>query len=159
MVVQGDDFTVLGWGHQLDWFLDKIGSDYEIKQSRIGPAPADGKTVRSSNRVLQCTDHELEWEADRRRSELIVRHCNLDEKSKAVVTPGEKREFEDRESSPDLTYEEAHRSRAIVAMGNYICQDRSDVQLAVKELSRRMSAPKERDWTPAKRLGRYLLNK
>ena len=46
MVVHGDDFIVLGWGHQLDWFLDKIGSEYEIKQSRIGPAPADGKAVR-----------------------------------------------------------------------------------------------------------------
>ena len=90
-VVHGDDFTALGWGHQLDWFLDKIGSVYEIKQSRIGPAPADGKAVRNLNRVLQWADHGLEWEAHQRRSELIVRHCNLDEKSKAVVTPGEKR--------------------------------------------------------------------
>ena len=155
VVVHGGDFTLLGWGHQLDWFLDKIGSEYEVKQIRIGPAPADGKAVRILNRVLQWTDHGLEWEADQRHSELIVRHCNLDERSKAVVTPGEKREFEDRESSPDLTYEEAHRFRAIVARGNYLAQDRSDVQFAVKELPRRMSAPKECDWMSAKRLGRY----
>jgi len=123
-VIHGDDFTVLGRGRQLDWFLDKIGSEYEIKQSRIGPAPADGKAVRILNRVLQWADHGLEWEADQRHSELIVRHCNLDEKSKAVVTPGEKREFEARENSPDLTYEEAHRFRAIVARGDYLSQDR-----------------------------------
>ena len=139
-------------GRQLDWLLDKIGSEYEVKQSRIGPAPADGKAVRTLNRILQWTDHGLEWEADRRDSELIVRHCSLDERSKAVVTPGEKREFDDRESSPDLTYEEAHRFRAIVARGNYLAQDRSDVQFAVKELSRRMSASKECDWASAKRL-------
>ena len=151
MVVHGDDFTVLGWGHQSEWFLDKIGSEYEVKQSRIGPAPADGKAVRILNRVLQWTDHGLEWEADRRRSELIVRHRNLDERSKAVVAPGEKREFEDRESSPDLTCEEAHRFRAIVARGNYS----ADVQFAAKEPPRRMSAPKECDWMSVKRLGTY----
>ena len=80
-------------------------------------------------------------------------------KSKAIRTPGEKREFEDREDSPDLTYEDAFRFRAIVARGNYLAQDRTDVQYAVKELSRRMSTPKGYDWASAKRLGRYLANK
>ena len=29
-VVHGDDFTVLGWGRQLDSLRDEIGSEYEI---------------------------------------------------------------------------------------------------------------------------------
>ena len=81
------------------------GGVYEIKQSRIGPAPADKKAVRILNRVLQWTDFGLEWEADQRHSELITRHCNLGDTSKAVSTPGETREFEDREGSADLTHE------------------------------------------------------
>ena len=81
----------------------------------------------------------------------------MGDQSKAVSTPGEKREFEDRESSNDLTHEEAFRFRAIVARGNYLAQDRTDVQYAVKELSRRMSTPKKCDWVSAKRLGRYLI--
>ena len=76
-----------------------------------------------------------------------------------MSTPGEKREFEDRESSNDLTHEEAFRFRAIVARGNYLAQDRTDVQYAVKELSRRMPTPKECDWVSAKRLGRYLIGR
>ena len=71
----------------------------------------------------------------------------------------EKREFGDQEGSNDLTPEEAFRVRAIVARGNYFAQDRTDVQYAVKELSRRMSTPKECDWVSAKRLGRYLIGR
>ena len=76
MVVHGDDFTVRGWEHQLNWLLEQISEVYEIKQSRIGPAPADKKAVRILNRVLQWTDVGLEWEANQRHSELIARHCN-----------------------------------------------------------------------------------
>ena len=153
MVAHGGGFTVLGWEQQLNWFLEQIAGAYEIKQSRIGPAPADQKAVRILNRVLQWTDFGLEWEADQRHSDLITRHCNLGDDSEPVGTPGGKREFEDREGSPDLTHEEAFRFRAIVARGNYLAQDRTDVQYAVKELSRRMSTPKECDWVSAKRLG------
>ena len=89
--------------------------------------PGDKKAVRILNRVLQWTDAGLEWEADQRHSELIAQHCNLGDQSNAVSTPGEKREFEDRESSNDLTHEEAFRFRAIVARGNYLAQDRTGV--------------------------------
>ena len=40
-----------------------------------------------------------------------------------------------------------------------MCQDRSDIQFAVKELSRSMSKPTQHDWTKLKRLGRYLIDK
>ena len=66
--MRGDDFTALGWEHQLDWFLEQISGAYEVKQSRIGPMPGDKKAVRILNRVLQWTDSGLEWEADQRHS-------------------------------------------------------------------------------------------
>ena len=40
-----------------------------------------------------------------------------------------------------------------------MCQDRSDVQYAVKELSREMSNPCSQDIVKLKRLGRYLIDK
>ena len=49
--------------------------------------------------------------------------------------------------------------RANVARLNYMCQDRSDVQFAVKELCRSMSDPSEADWLMLKRLARYLIGR
>ena len=49
--------------------------------------------------------------------------------------------------------------RALVARGNYLAQDRSDIGFAVKELCRSMSDPSEGDWTALNRLGRYLCGK
>ena len=59
----------------------------------------------------------------------------------------------------ELEGHEATMYRAIVARANYLSQDRSDIQYAVKELSRSMSSPTVSDWNALKRLGRYLLNK
>ena len=53
----------------------------------------------------------------------------------------------------------ARAYRGMVARGNYLGQDRSDIQYAVKELSRGMSAPTEVDWSTLKRFARYLLDK
>jgi hypothetical protein len=54
---------------------------------------------------------------------------------------------------------EASQYRAIVARANYLCQDRSDIQFAVKELCRAMSEPSQANWVALKRLGRYLVDK
>ena len=45
------------------------------------------------------------------------------------------------------------------ARGNYLSQDRSDVQFAVKELSRGMSSPTVMDRNQLKTFGRYLLDR
>ena len=46
--------------------------------------------------------------------------------------------------------------RSCVARANFLSQDRSDVQYATKELSRKMSNPNHQDMIRLKRLGRYL---
>ena len=45
------------------------------------------------------------------------------------------------EDLEELGSKEATMYRAMVARGNYLAQDRSDVQVAIKELSRGMSCP------------------
>ena len=46
--------------------------------------------------------------------------------------------------------------RSISARMNYMCADRADLQFAVKELRREMSAPTTRSWGRLRRLCRYL---
>ena len=63
------------------------------------------------------------------------------------------------ESEERLTKEQASMYRALVARGNYLSQDRSDIQFAVKELSRTMSNPTVTCWEKLKRLARYLIGR
>ncbi len=44
----------------------------------------------------------------------------------------------------------------MAARGNYLGQDRRDMQFAAQEISRFTSKPEEQDWRAAKRLARYL---
>ena len=51
---------------------------------------------------------------------------------------------------------EAKSYRGLVALGNYMSQDRVDISFGSKEVSKTMSAPAYDDLVPVKRLGRYL---
>ena len=63
------------------------------------------------------------------------------------------------EEENDMTPADATRYETRGARVNYMAQDRTDVQFAVKELCRSMSNPTVGDWTALKRLGRYLVDK
>ena len=58
-----------------------------------------------------------------------------------------------------LEPKEASKYRAMAARRNYLGQDRSDIQFAVKELSIGMSNPTKGGWSKLKRLARYLIDK
>ena len=78
----------------------------------------------------------------------------------AVLTPGVKQELGTTEEElEELSIKEASLYRAMTARGNYLSQDRSDVQFAVKELSRGMSCPTVLDRNQLKRFGRYLIDR
>ena len=65
----------------------------------------------------------------------------------------------DEGSERKLGNREATQYRGLVARANYLCQDRSDIQFAVKELCRGMSEPTHGNWLALKRLGRYLIGR
>ena len=75
-----------------------------------------------------------------------------------LSTPGVKPSNEKDEENDDelLGREEATMYRALVARGNYLSQDRSDILFAVEELSRKMAEPTIGCYRRLKRLGRYL---
>ena len=62
----------------------------------------------------------------------------------------------DDDTSPEMLPKDASLFRAVVARINFLAQDRSDLQYASKECSRRMSSPRVEDWALVKRIGRYL---
>ena len=82
----------------------------------------------------------------------------LDGTNKPVTTPGIRRD-EELGDDQELSGPDATAYRAMVARGNYLAQDRSDIQFTIKELSRTMASPTIGDWKDVKRLARYLSDK
>ena len=155
-VVHGDDFTVLGWENQLDWFWQKIKEKFECKhRGRIGPKAKDAKSIRILNRVVTWTEEGIEYEGDQRHVEICMKELKLCEDSKEVTTPGEKSQKKNQ-SREVLGRDESKKFRGITARLNYLGQDRSDIQNAAKELSKAMANPTDEDLIKAKRVVRYL---
>ena len=155
IVVHGDDFTILASERIIRLIADRMSKKYKIKlRDIIGPDAHDDKEIIILNRILRWSADGLELEADPRHAEIIIQELSL-HNCKAMSTPGVKGANADNPTEP-LNPELSTRYRALVARANYLSQDRTDIQYAVKELARRMSAPSEEDWVSLKRLGRYL---
>ena len=77
------------------------------------------------------------------------------EMAKAVNTPGSKDALAE-EDEEKLNLEESTSYRRTTAIINYIAQDRPDLNYAIKECARGMSAPTRGDLTKIKRVLRYL---
>ena len=156
VVVHGDDFTVLGWEEQLDWFWGKIKTKFLSKhRGRIGPAPGDKKEMRILNRIVEWTDQGICYEGDQRHVEICLKELKLGEESRTAATPSDRSTQLKTETKP-LEPCGATQYRALTARTNYLGQDRSDIQFAVKELSKDMATPDEQSWIKLKRLVRYL---
>ena len=64
-LVHGDDFTVLGWQNQLDWFWKAISDKFQSKhRDRRGPRNSDLKEMRVLNRIVSSTPGGITYEAD-----------------------------------------------------------------------------------------------
>jgi hypothetical protein len=162
LVVHGDDFTALGWESQLDWYRGQVTNKFEAKvKGRIGPARNDLKSTRVLNRLVQWTREGIEYEAYQRHAEIIIQELGLQEGSKSVNTPGESSKRKDAPEDDEVELSPTERTwyRGMVARGNYLAQDRCDIQYAIKELSRGMQNSSKAHARALKRLGRYLIGK
>ena len=124
-------------------------------QGRIGPQEKDEKSIRILNRVATWTEDGIEYEGDQRHVEICLKELKLYEDSKEVTTPGDK-SHRNNQNNRVLGKDESRKFRGVTARLNYLGQDRSDVQNAVKELSKAMANPTEEDLIKAKRVARYL---
>jgi hypothetical protein len=154
VVIHGDDFTVLGKEKELDWLRERIQRRMEVKCKQRLRRGEQG-AVRILNRIVSSTDEGLEYEADQRHAEIIMKELGLTKESKGLSTPGVQEGKEEvRDEQGGEVDEKMYR--AMAARANYSAQDRVDIQFAAKEVSRFMSKPEISDWRKVKRLGRYL---
>ena len=76
--------------------------------------------------------------------------------AKFVTSFGEDTKKEKEEEEALLDNALAHLYRQLGARANYMTLDRSDRQVCVKEMCRRMAKPTLGNWRQVKRLARYL---
>ena len=106
-------------------------------------------------------------EADPRHAERVIRYMGV-ETGKASPVPGSKEKAkiwsdaadleggQDGNVNPELCSSEASTYRTVAATLNYFASDRPDIQFAVKEAARGMSAPHQSHWAILKKIARYL---
>ena len=77
------------------------------------------------------------------------------------MTPGVTNANAKDEEEDDVELDAKHTTmyRAAAARGNFLSQDRFDTKFAVKELSRRMAKPRNKDWRKLIRLAKYLIGR
>ena len=107
------------------------------------------------NRIVRWTQEGVEYEADPRQSEQLIRDLGMTG-SRSVGTPGVKATSEQIAADKDLSPERQRPYRGVAARSNYLSADRPDMQHAAKEVCRCMSTPTEVPLVALKRVGRYF---
>ena len=78
MTVHGDDFAVVGESQQLNWLKEKMKGKYDIKMEILGPEPGQDTEVKILSRVIRWTEEGLEYEADQRHADLLVKEMKAE---------------------------------------------------------------------------------
>jgi len=112
------------------------------------------------NRIIELKHDGIYMESDPRHAEIVVKQLELEDVS-PLSAPMERIKPKDltEDDVKELSREDASSYRAIVARGNYLSIERSDIRYAVKELARRMSKPRNIDYWQLIHIGRYLNGK
>ena len=105
--------------------------------------------------MIRAVPAGWEYECDQRHAEIILEELDL-KKCKPVGTPGVeetlKRSGEDEAyGATPLSPAMSTQYRGLTARANYMAQDRAEIQHAVKELCRTMSAPNNDSWSKLNR--------
>ena len=91
----------------------------------------------SSSIMVRWTAAGLEYEADPRQAEKLLRDLKLDgEGVKSASTPGVKLTKEQVDAEKALEASKTSPYPAVTARANYLASDRPDVQFATKEACR-----------------------
>ena len=154
--VHGDDFTCSGARPQLQWLEAGLRAKYELTVgARLGPGKEDDHEGLVLNRVVRWTSRGLEYVADPRQAEKLIRDTQL-QGANSVTTPGTKPLAHQLETEQPLSVGEFTRFRGQAARANYLGPDRPDVIFAAKEVCRGMAGPTDLHQAALKRMARYL---
>ena len=156
MSVHGDDFTCSGARPHLQRLEQELRGKYELTAgARLGPGKDDDHEGLVLNRVVRWTSQGLEYEADPRQAEKLIRDTQL-QGANSVTTPGVKPLSHQLQAEKPLSMGEFTRFRGQAARGNDLGPDRPDVIFSAKEICRGMSAPTDLHQAALKRMVRYL---
>ena len=90
-VVHDDDFSFVGYDLDLDFIVQVLESEYEIKvRGRLGPGPQDVREMDILGRILNYEECGCSWKADPRHRRMIIEHFGFNESTKSVTTTGVK---------------------------------------------------------------------
>ena len=130
--VHGDDFTCSGARPQLQWLETQPRSKYEpTVGARLGPGKEDDHEGLVLNLVVRWTGQGIEYEADPRRAEKLIRDTEL-HGANAVTTPGVKPLAHQLEKEEPLSMADFTRFRGQAARANYLGPDRTDLIYSAK---------------------------
>ena len=110
------------------------------------------------NRCVEWTSQGIRYEADPRHVEILVSQLGL-QNVKPVSTPGVKGAPLAEKDDPHLDPSSATHFRQLIARCNFLCQDRADIQYAVKEAAKGMATPRKSDHDKLLRIAKYLKGK
>ena len=91
-------------------------------RERLGPHAADDKEIRLLNRIISWTAKGIEWEADQRHAEILIRELGLTN-PQSVVTPGIKAKNDEKDNE-HLPPAQASRYRQLTARANFLLTNR-----------------------------------
>ncbi len=139
----------------LTWLRNLLGQSFDIKAKIIGREGEQEGTYL--NRLIRWTQGGFEVEGDPKHVEVLMREWGMQE-CKGVDTPIWKDDLEDRSQRAPMKNPDATLFRRAVARINYISQDRPDIGVASRKVSRCMADPRVGDEVFVKRILRYLRN-
>ena len=163
LVRWGDDLSLSGRRSLCNAFRDDLAKHLLVKTTVVmGPNVEMGDVQEAIhlNRLLRLyppgaeRGERWELEADPRHVEILVSQMGLSNESKAVSTPVVR--TTDEEDGKELDAEGRACYRSWTMRASYLSQDRRELQLAVKELARRMQQPNTKNTQALKRLVRFL---
>ena len=154
IVAHVDDFLCLGSKAELVLFLQGLQGEFECTGQMLGYGAEEVREFKFLGRTVRLADGGLEWEGDAEHVEAFLEKLGS-ESLKDSRTPGTKRDVGSEVRAP-LGPAEAKDYRGLVALFNFISQDRPDISYASKEVSKCMSSPAVCDMGPLKRMARYL---
>lgn len=161
----GDDFVNLGSREACRKFSQALGEHLIVKvRGVLGPRPEcqDVQEISVLNRLIRwvrtTSTEQIEYEADPRHVELLLRQLSLEGKSaKPQVNPGQKVPAGSEWTlDAPLGSEETAAYRSVCMRCAYLAQDRPELQYPTKEAARVMHAPTVAGWNVLKRIGRFL---
>ena len=108
--VHVDDILVSGDKPNLDWLYERLGKQYEIKRSLIGPGYLSSDVLLG--RTTRWTDVGLEWEANTKHVKSLLSDHKMNQ-CKAMSTPltMDQGSMDERDSGDLISWEDARRFR------------------------------------------------